>query len=278
MPPMALDPIQVRRYGGGGPLVVVLHGGPGAPGEMTPLARQLSTAFTVLEPLQRGAGTTPLTVAGHVADLHEILKGAARTAPVRLVGFSWGAMLALTYAARHARDVERVVAIDCGTFDKDTRRVYQTRMAERTDPLSRARIAQMERTLASEPDQSRRDHVFAELGRIYTRLQAFDPVETDSLESTKCDERAFRETWADALSLQEQGVQPAEFSRITAPVTLIHGAADPHPGRLIYESPRPFIRTLRYLEIPRCGHKPWIERHAAGAFHALLIQCLTDAS
>ena len=66
--------IQVREYGTSGPMVLVLHGGPGAPGGMAPLARRLADSVRVLEPLQRGSGGEPLTVARHVADLHELVE------------------------------------------------------------------------------------------------------------------------------------------------------------------------------------------------------------
>ena len=76
------------------------------------------------------------------------------------------------------------------------------------------------------------------------------------------------------MSLQERGIQPAEFSHIVAPVTMIHGEADPHPGRLIHESLKPFIARLTYVEIPECGHEPWIERRAEEAFYTVLTECL----
>jgi pimeloyl-ACP methyl ester carboxylesterase len=273
---MVRQVIQSRRYGHGGPTVVLLHGGPGASGEMTPLAVQLSDKFNVIAPLQRGGGALPLTVAVHVADLHQVLESLPGDEAVRLVGFSWGAMLALTYAARHPARVDRVVAIGCGTFDKNARRIYQTRMAERTNEATRRRMSDLQASLACEKDQPRRDELFAELGRICSHLQAFDPIENDSPDLVHCDEQAFRETWADAVSLQEHGLQPAEFSRITAPVTMLHGDADPHPGRLICESLRPFIAQLTYLELPHCGHKPWIERQTMEAFHTALSQRLID--
>ena len=74
MPLVIRQVIQSRRYGLSGPTVVLLHGGPGAAGEMAPLAVQLSDEFDVIEPLQRGGGALPLTVAVHVADLHQVMK------------------------------------------------------------------------------------------------------------------------------------------------------------------------------------------------------------
>ncbi len=43
---------NIRKYGNPPFSVAVIHGGPGAPGEMAPVARELSSRWGVLEPLQ----------------------------------------------------------------------------------------------------------------------------------------------------------------------------------------------------------------------------------
>jgi pimeloyl-ACP methyl ester carboxylesterase len=268
------DRIDVRWYGESGQYVVLVHGGPGAAGQMKAVGRRLGGMFRVIEPLQRASGEVTLTVARHVADLGEVLRGPLKEKPVRLVGFSWGAMLALTYAARHPSDVERLVLIDCGTFDSGSREVYEAAMAKRMDADQRRRFEELTARLAAETDQRRRDELFAEFGALCMQIQAVDPITTESEDEVFYDERGFRETWSDAVSLQEQGVQPAEFAAIEAPVTMIHGDADPHPGRRIFESLRPHVRDIQYRELSRCGHTPWIERHAREAFYELLSECL----
>ncbi len=268
------SPIEVRFYGESGPYVVLLHGGPGAAGQMGPVGRRLGGRFRVIEPLQRASGEVPLTVARHVVDLYDVFRAPLQEGPVRLVGFSWGAMLALTYAARHPSEVERLILVGCGTFDRGSREAYEAAMTERTGADQRRRFEDITARLAVEPDPQRRNELFAEFGSLSTRIQAFDPLPTDSDDETFYDETGFRETWRDALRLQQQGIQPAEFARIEAPVTMIHGDADPHPGRLIYESLAPLVRDVQYRELSRCGHTPWIERHAREAFYELLSECL----
>jgi pimeloyl-ACP methyl ester carboxylesterase len=271
------DPIRVREYGKNGPRVIVLHGGPGARGEMAPVAGRLGRRFRVLEPLQRSSGEVPLTVARHVADLHEVLQAPLGEGPVGLVGFSWGAMLALTYAARHPEGIDRVVLIGCGTFDVRARDIYQSRMSERTTADLRRHIRQLDSQLAAETDPARRNDLFAGLGALYACVQSYRPLATDPEQALPCDEAGFRETWADALALQDRGVQPAEFARIAAPVAMIHGSDDPHPGRLIHASLAPIIGRLEYREVPRCGHKPWTESEAREPFYAMLADCLGRA-
>ena len=102
-----------------------------------------------------------------------------------------------------------------------------------------------------------------------TPLYAYDPVTTE-LECQGCDARANRETWDDMLRLQAAGIYPAAFAAIEAPVLMLHGDFDPHPGRLIEASLRPHVPQLEYVEWPRCGHYPWIERHARDEFFAVL--------
>ena len=41
-----------RRYGDAPFKIILIHGGPGAPGEMAPVAEELSSDFGILEPLQ----------------------------------------------------------------------------------------------------------------------------------------------------------------------------------------------------------------------------------
>lgn len=101
MPAVVDHMLRVRSYGQSGPCIIVLHGGPGAAGHMAVVARGLARSYRVIEPFQRGRGGERLTVARHVADLHEIINVyAPRCHPV-LLGSSWGAMLALAYAAAH---------------------------------------------------------------------------------------------------------------------------------------------------------------------------------
>jgi pimeloyl-ACP methyl ester carboxylesterase len=255
--------MQVRTYGESGPTVVLLHGGPGAPGYMAPVARGLADAFRVFEPFQRGSGAEPLTVARHVADLRDLVDSLPAGPRPALVGSSWGAMLALAFAAAHPALAGPLVLIGCGTFDLGARARMQEILEARMDDQLRRRLANLTEEFA-DPDQRLRAQ-----GRLILPLYCSD-LAADEMELGACDARANRETWDDMLRLQEQGVYPAAFSAIRGPVLMLHGDADPHPGRMILASLEPHLPQLEYREWARCGHYPWLEKAVREEFFACL--------
>ena len=101
-----------RIYGSAPYTVAVIHGGPGAPGEMAPVARELSPFRGILEPLQTAA-----TLEGQVQELKALLekKGAL---PVTLIGFSWGAMLSFIFTARYPSSVKKLILIGSGVYEE----------------------------------------------------------------------------------------------------------------------------------------------------------------
>jgi len=231
--------LPFREYGPrrGTPEVVVLHGGPGAPGSAGALARLLADPARVLEPWQQAT-----SVAEHVEDARSFIAAHCDGPPV-LVGHSWGAMLALAFAAAYPRDVVGLCIVGSGTFDLQARAVFKAAIAEE---------------LVEGPRADR--------DAIIDRLYNVDPLPEDALDSAVFDERANEQSWNDMLRLQGDGTYPAAFSAIEVPVLMVHGAADPHPGCMIRDSLRPFLAQLEYRELERCGHYPWRERAVRDEF------------
>ncbi len=234
-------PLMGRRYGETGPWVVALHGGPAAAGNAAPIAEGLADRFRCLEPWQRASEpgeAEPLTVARHVADLHAVIMEQCADGPVAVIGESWGAMLALAYAAAHPGSATAIVLVGCGTFD----------------PVSRARLQE---TLAAREPAAAYD---------------FDPIRSqdEQMREITFDPVAHAQSWDDMIRLQEDGAYPAAFASITSPVLMVHGDYDPHPGAMIRDSLLPHVPQLEYIELARCGHSPWNERYAREEFFAVV--------
>ena len=72
------------------------------------------------------------------------------------------------------------------------------------------------------------------------------------------------------LRLQDEGVYPSSFAGIRSPAIMMHGAFDPHPGRLIHTGLAAHMPHLEYREWEQCGHYPWLEKAARDDFYSTL--------
>jgi pimeloyl-ACP methyl ester carboxylesterase len=234
------------------------------------VARELAGSFRVIEPFQRGSGGEPLTVARHLADLHELIEARCGGVPPALVGHSWGAMLALACAAEHPDSVSSLVLVGCGTFDPAARAEFKQTCDERMAKLDLK--DRMDRLTQEYTDPDER---LAAMGALFERIESFD-LAPGGDEGESVDARAHEETWADMLRLQAAGVYPAAFSAIRASAIMLHGAYDPHPGRMIHAGLTHVMPQLEYREWERCGHYPWRERACRDEFNSALREWLAD--
>lgn len=256
--------LGVRQYRSKGPEVIVLHGGPGAGGSARPIAQGLADAFAVCEPMQRGSGEGALSVARHVEDLRTMIGHYCASRAPALVGESWGAMLALAYAAAYPEQAGPVVLVGCGTFSQDDRDVLQATLAGRTTPAMRQELDRIAADVADPLERMRAQY------RVVQPLYDVDPLEDPHDVLAGFDAAAHRETWDDMLRCQAEGVYPQAFEAVRSPVLMVHGQADPHPGPATYRTLREYIPQLEYVELAACGHSPWRERRARQVFFETL--------
>lgn len=252
-------------------------------GGMARVAQGLAGRFRLLEPWQRRSGVERLTVARHVADLHHLVQTHCQDQRPALLGHSWGAMLALAYAAAHPDEAGPLVLVGCGTFDPAARARLEAVREARMDGRFRAEMARLE-TEITDPDER-----LCAQGRMIMALDSYDLTENQAGPAicdagaicdavAVCDAVAHRQTWHDMLRLQEAGVYPALLAAIRAPVLMVHGAADPHPGPMIRDGLVPYLPQLEYHEWARCGHYPWLERAVGAEFFALVGDWLVQRS
>jgi pimeloyl-ACP methyl ester carboxylesterase len=254
--------LPVKRHGPRGRTVLVLHGGPGAPGSAGLLARALADPLHVLEPWQRTSSDTPLTVAQHIEDLAAAVSHESSSEKPALVGESWGAMLALAFTAAYPDRISALGLVGCGTFDRRSRAELHRTLEERTTPDLREQLAKLAERVTDENERMARAHALSD--HLYTFSRAVDD------HVARVDLKGHTESWNDMVRLQYADVYPAAFVSITCPVLMLHGSYDPHPGGLIRDSLREFIPHLEYIELDRCGHSPWVEEHARDRFLSIL--------
>ncbi len=113
---------MIRAYGNAPYRVALLHGGPGAPGTLAPLARRLSCFGGMLEHLQTQYDLPSL--------LHNISEELSPFGPVIVAGHSWGAWLGLWTAALFPAQVHRLILIGSAPLtDAYVPQIMQRRLA-----------------------------------------------------------------------------------------------------------------------------------------------------
>jgi pimeloyl-ACP methyl ester carboxylesterase len=160
---------HLRKYGKPPFSIAVIHGGPGAAGEMGPVARELKSNWGVLEPFQ-----TADSIQGQVEELKTVLEQNGDP-PLILIGFSWGAWLSFIFAANYPAFVRKLILVGSGPFEeKYAVGIQKTRL----DRLSQKDRTEAESLIRVLNDQAAKDKskVFSRLGELFSRADAYDPV------------------------------------------------------------------------------------------------------
>jgi pimeloyl-ACP methyl ester carboxylesterase len=250
---------NLRTYGNPPFAVAVIHGGPGAAGEMSTVARELSSGIGVLEPLLK---TT--SVDGEVEELRVALRDAEL--PLALIGFSWGAWLGVIFTARYPAFVDKLILVSSGPFEeKYAAGIMRTRL-DRLDNAERAEAGALYEavTKSASPADS-----LARFGQLLAKADSYDLLPDES-QSPPPDPEVYRRVWDEASRLRKDG-RLLEFAHtITCPVVAIHGDYDPHPAEGVKGPLSKAIKDFKFILLENCGHYPWRERKARDTFYRIL--------
>jgi proline iminopeptidase len=228
---------------------VVLHGGPGA--SMDYLRPQMDRLASERRRLvyydQRGGGrsTTPVSwpaagIDDHLADLRALI-GALGGRPA-LIGYSWGGLLALSFALAEPSAITRLLLVAPAPPHAALRDEMKQRLREAGErPDVRAFVATLDRT------DKRQRFASAVAGYFH------DPHRALELTPFMVRDRAERGVWD---SLAGYDLRP-RLPSLAVPTHVLHGVDDPVP----IEGSRELARLSRatLTELPRCGHAPYIE-------------------
>lgn len=253
---------NLRTYGHKPFAVAVMHGGPGAPGEMAPVARELASVTGVLEPLQ-----TKASLEGQVEELHTVL-GANADLPLTLIGWSWGAMLGFIFTARFPSFVRKLILIGSGPFEeKYAANIVGDRLI-RLSNEERIEVFSLVETL-NDPATRDKNTPMARLGALFSKADSYDPLPHKS-EVLEYQYDINDKVWQQAEGIRISGELLELGKAIQCPVVAIHGDYDPHLAEGVREPLSRVLKDFRFILLEKCGHEPWIEREARDKFYEAL--------
>jgi pimeloyl-ACP methyl ester carboxylesterase len=253
---------EIRLYGSEPYSVAVIHGGPGAPGEMAPVAMELSRDRGIAEPMQSAD-----SVSGQIDELKAQLEEKCLL-PITLVGHSWGAFLSLLLAAKYPDKVEKVILIGSPAFsDQYAEQVMANRLAKLKGE-QREKMGRLMKTLETGPLNDR-EEAFRGLAAMFTKTDAFNAVD-EEYDVPPGQYRIYMMVWGEARDMRSSGELLEIAKDVRCPVVAIHGDKDPHPADGVKGPLSAVIKNFRFMTINNCGHEPWLERSARDQFFRIL--------
>jgi proline iminopeptidase len=251
------DVTLFTRTVGSGPDVIVLHGGPGAHHDyLLPQFDLLARGRRLRYYDQRGGGRSPVArdVAvdwrAHVADLDALID-AWDAAPATLLGYSWGGLLALLYAAAHPGRAGRLALVGPAAITAADRRRAEATFAQRAraPALEAARQELQASGLRERDPDAYRRRTFELAVAAYFR----DPERARDLTPFRVTGRTQQAVWD---SLGEYDLR-ADLARVKVPVRVFAGRHDPIPLDATEETARRLGADLVVFE--QSGHCPYVE-------------------
>jgi proline iminopeptidase len=258
------SPLYWATYGRtDAPKLLLLHGGPGADHcYMLPQMLQLGDRYDLLFYDQRGGGRSrsdardPITWRTHVEDVGAVVTEFGLE-PLSIVGYSWGAMLALLYTIEQRKNPHlvppaRIALMSPAPLTVEYRRAFEAE-------FNRRQLAPRIHELREELGRSG----LREKDPVAYRQRAFelsvagyfaDPGKARDLTPFRVVAKVQQSVWESLGNFDLIG----DLDGIKTPSIVIHGRDDPIPLASSVEASRAIGTDLVVLD--DCGHVPYVEQ------------------
>lgn len=270
----------------GAPRLLVLHGGPGAHHDyLLPQMLRLAERWELVFYDQRGGGRSrtegraPITWRTHVEDLALVARELGAE-PLSLVGYSWGGLLAMLYAAAAfdpgdpplpagAPAPARMVLIDPAPVTRALRDAFERELARRqgADAVRRLRDALAASGLRERDLDAYRQRAF----ELSVAGYFAHPERARDLTPFRVVGRVQQSVWE---SLGHFDLLP-RLARVRCPVLVLHGREDPIPLASSEAAARA-LPDARLVVLDGSGHVPYVE--APDALFAAIEGFLGDTA
>ena len=266
------QPLYWAAYGAAGaPRLLVLHGGPGADhGYLLPQMLALESIGGGRDLRfydQRGGGRSktedraPITWRTHVADLGAVAAELVPNDSLRIVGYSWGGLLALLYLIEASRDFDlprpaSLVLIDPAPITRAWRHEFESEFARRQQsPAVQAMRDELAASGLRERDPDAYRHRAFELS---VAGYFADPANARDLTPFRVVGRVQQSVWESLGDFDLTDDLARAFATLRIPTLVVHGRQDPIPLASSEAVARAAGAELVVLD--ECGHVPYVER------------------
>jgi proline iminopeptidase len=252
--------------------LLVLHGGPGAHHDyLLPQMlglQEIGAGYELLFYDQRGGGRSktgesrePVTWQTQTRDVAAVIAEFGLGQPT-IVGYSWGALLAMLYAAEAARGADfpapaQLVLIDPAPISRQYRGQFEREFARRqsSPEVERLRAALAESRLRERDLDAYRQRNF----ELSVAGYFANPESARDLTPFRVTARVQQSVWESLGDFDL--VADGRLASIRVPALVIHGRQDPIP--LESSESAAVAMGARFVTLDDCGHVPYVEQPEA---------------
>lgn len=258
-----------KKHGEAPYRLIVLHGGPGAPGQASSPAKDLSSKRGVIEHWQQGDSIEELK-----AELKTIIDRETEGSVV-LAGHSWGAWLAWIFAAAYPELVKGLILIAAGAFEEKYNIDLNEIRLKRLPPALRKEAVGIMQKIMQTPRQSLPSEWFKRYGELMEQADSYHPIKMAE-EPTAFYPQQYLALWPEADRLRKTGRLIAMAGNIRCPVIAFHGDYDSHPAEGVKHPLEKRLDDFRFIQLKNCGHYPWKEKEAQKEFYQKLEEIVEE--
>ncbi len=250
---------------GQGQPILLLSGGPGnSADQLSDIVKHLSPTYQCILFEQRGTGkshtspmdSTTINLDQAMQDI-SLLLGQLGVGKITLLGHSWGAMLAMSYAIKHPDAIAKLVLIGPGPLDASGFSLVEDNVMSRASKPELLFMKEVEDSIAHQT-------VSKELLKAYSktmfRFFFFDPLTVDSMWGiVKC---TVNETTTELMQrdlVRTQYDLRVGISQLNVPILVVCGRQDPVGVFPTFEI-KELNKQAKISWIEKSGHFPWAEK------------------
>jgi proline iminopeptidase len=256
--------LYYKIFGRGAP-VVILHGGPGFDHNSIIQLKELADDYRVIFYDQRASGnssgdadSTSITVDNFVEDL-EGLRRYLKLDKINIVGFSWGATLAMCYAIKYHENIKSLVIVSTGGASKDYFNDYFNTLKSRTTTEDREAMLEMEQ---SGSFRNNEEGAVQEYWRLILKPFFKDSSMVEKFDLTFGKNTAKNQAAIGKLLMDDMGDYDMhkDLEVIDCPTLILHGTYDAFPCETAYRVHK-HIPSSRLVILEDAGHFMFIDAH-----------------
>jgi len=256
--------VSYKEYGQAPFQIFLVHGGPGAIGDMQPVAEYLSDHYGIVETFHKG-----LTINAQLEELFNALVE-NNCQKATLIGHSWGAWLTYMFASKYPEMVRKLILIGSAPFEASYAETIMENRFERLNDDEKRQFVEITSKLddpLTPPPASK----LKQLRKLLMKADSYKLLDEFMEYSGYLNYEVFRNVWFNAEKMRKEGILIEIAEKIECKVVAIHGDYDPHVSVGVEMPLSEVIGDFHFIELEKCGHYPWFEKFAKEKFYQVLI-------